>query len=528
MNDETRADLREAAVEINSTPGRVWPLPAAVSLVTLALLLITFRGTVVSLGRTWLDVSSYSHGFLVLAISAYLVWRDRARLVAAVPVVRFSGILLVLVLSVGWAVADVLDINIGRQLSVYLLLAAIVWTFLGPRVLRVLAFPLGYLSLAIPIWSELTTTLQQNTADAASWLLTALGVPIFHEGFYLTIPSGRFEVAEVCAGLRFFLAALSIATLYGYLNLRRNLLRVALVAIAAVAAIVFNWLRVDVIVWAGYVSEMQSSLVHSHIWFGWFMFVLGLGPVLVCGAWFERFDSPARQAPVAGSATPPAGAGSRVLSHALIWPLCIMALLAGPGLAARIGQPGTGTVLRQFPPLSLAAPWRELKGGLRDWSPSFAGPTLERGTRYAGPRGTVSLYLAYFQGEQGGSELISSENRVFNRKRWQPVGESVRTIRGDSGQSLAVNEVLLRSAARGERLVWYWYFVAGTHTRHRLAAKALEFRALLGGLRGGVLVAVSTPAGVNADQARETLAGFVRDTLPELERGLASPRAVPD
>jgi len=527
MNDEARADSPLAAAEVRGKTPVGWPLAATLSLVTLAILFFLYRGTVASLARTWLDVSSYSHGYLVLAISLFLVWRDRAKLASAVPGARFAGLPLVLGLSLGWAVADLLDINIGRQLSLYLLLAGILWTLLGPRVLRVLAFPLGYLLLAIPIWSQLTTALQQNTADAASWSLTTLGVPIFHEGFYLTIPSGRFEVAEVCAGLRFLLAALSVATLYAYLNLKRNLLRVTLVAIAAVSAIVFNWLRVDVIIGVGYLTEMQGSLVRSHIWFGWLMFLIGLVPVFICGAWLERFDSVARAIPAPESRMSAAIAGPSLLSHALIWAACVAALVAGPALAMRIGQPGAGPVLQRISPVVVAGSWHVAQQRSGEWRPRFINPMLERKARFVGAQGVVSLYLAYYQGEQDGSELINSRNRVFHPDRWELAGASVRAISGVAEQSLMVNETRLQSAARGERLVWYWYFVAGTRTPYPLVAKALAVKALLGGLRGGTLVAVSTRIGMNTEMARARLKGFARAALPGIEGVLDISRATP-
>ena len=78
--------------------------------------------------------------------------------------------------------------------------------------------PAGYQTLKIAVVSksakaEAVPELQRLTAHLAVAALQWTNIPVYLEGTLITIPSGAFEVAEACAGLRFLVVTLAIATL---------------------------------------------------------------------------------------------------------------------------------------------------------------------------------------------------------------------------------------------------------------------------------------------------------------------------
>src|SRR3546814_9514120 len=70
---------------------------------------------------------------------------------------------------------------------------------MGWAVVRQMVFPICFLFFAVPMGEEVVPFLQTTTAEIAVFLLRATGVPTFHSGLLIEIPSGSFVVADVCS-----------------------------------------------------------------------------------------------------------------------------------------------------------------------------------------------------------------------------------------------------------------------------------------------------------------------------------------
>ena len=83
--------------------GLAWPLVALL----LLLIAVLYQQTLFYLTGFWnqLETGAYAHGYLVLAISAYLILRDRKILAALTPCPDFRALPAVLILSLLWMVA---------------------------------------------------------------------------------------------------------------------------------------------------------------------------------------------------------------------------------------------------------------------------------------------------------------------------------------------------------------------------------------------------------------------------------------
>ena len=74
-------------------------------------------------------------------------------------------------------------------------------------------------------------------------LLRLAGVPVFHDGVLIETPSGLFEVAEACAGIRFLIANLVVVTLFAHLALRRAWKWLLFLTLGLIVPVVANGLR---------------------------------------------------------------------------------------------------------------------------------------------------------------------------------------------------------------------------------------------------------------------------------------------
>ena len=77
----------------NIKPG--WPFTATIITFVLLLMLVLYQQTVVYLGGKWNDISigEYAHGYLVLAISLYLVIYNRKKLGQLTPCPSYIALL---------------------------------------------------------------------------------------------------------------------------------------------------------------------------------------------------------------------------------------------------------------------------------------------------------------------------------------------------------------------------------------------------------------------------------------------------
>lgn len=466
----------------------------------------------------WIDSYDYGHGPVVVLASLYLLWLRREAFRAAAPRPDLRGLVATAILMAGWFAARALGIVVVEQLVLVPLLLAITLTVLGARVTAVAALPVLYLLFAVPVWSELGPALQEWTAGASAALARRLGVPIYLEGLYMTIPDGRFVVAETCSGLRYLLAALSLGGFYGLLNLHTAWARLAILAFCAALAIGFNYVRVVSIVLIGHHTQMQSPLVKDHIGFGWVLFLVVVIATLVAGRILERLEGEPRthREIFAGI---PAGrlrfGAAAVLSAMLVLAPSLAAerMLQGPLQAPRLALPAAfgGGAWAQVP---VAEPV--------EWRPSFQGADAEELVRYRGEDGGwVEVYVAWYSVQRQDAEVVNDRNLLFDSDQWAKHYQHAAESRRIAGGDLPVAESRIhRARGRQRRLLWRSYWVGGAFTVAPLEAKWLQLRGLLSGRPQAAAVVLSTAEERDGERARERLTAFAEAAMPALREAL--------
>src|SRR5262245_57846262 len=123
---------------------------AAIVLALLSLSLL-YAPILVRLSQDWAHDDNYSHGFLIPPLALYFAWERRKRLAAVVPAPNLFGLALV-----GLGLAMLLAGLLGAELflprvSLIAVLAGALLFTLGWEACRILALPLAFLVLMIPI-----------------------------------------------------------------------------------------------------------------------------------------------------------------------------------------------------------------------------------------------------------------------------------------------------------------------------------------------------------------------------------------
>jgi len=258
-----------------------------------ALLLALYLRIGIKLVDDWIKFPDYSHGLLIPFFAAFLIWDQRAVLLAMPPKPTWAGVPLVViglfVLLVGVFGADLFL----SRISFILLSAGLIWTLLGRQMMAQNRFLLFVLTLSIPLptvlFNHITFPLQLLASEVASGLLPLAGVPVLREGNVINLPAMPLEVAEACSGIRSLMSLFTVAIIFGYFlvrgTLRRTLLAFASVPIAVaanVARIVGTGLCVQY--W-----DPDKALGFFHEFSGWLMFLVSLSFLYAIHVLMRRF-----------------------------------------------------------------------------------------------------------------------------------------------------------------------------------------------------------------------------------------------
>jgi exosortase len=189
--------------------------------IVLGIAVLVYLPVLKDLVLDWYEDSNYSHGFLIIPVSFWFIWRQRQEL-ARVPVytskLGLAGIVVsLLIYVVGTAGAEYFSV----RFSFVLLLASGALYFFGMQMFKRIWFAFFFLLFMVPIpyviYYALTFPMQLFASKIASVALGFIGLPLVRLGNVLYLPGGQaLEVAEACSGLRSIMSLLALGALMAY------------------------------------------------------------------------------------------------------------------------------------------------------------------------------------------------------------------------------------------------------------------------------------------------------------------------
>jgi exosortase len=148
----------------------------------------------------------------------------------------------------------------------------------GWQRLRVMAFPLAFLLLMIPlpglIFNQIAFPLQLLASRVGEASLTAVDIPVLREGNVLVLANTSLEVAEACSGIRSLVSLLTLGIVLGYFTDSRIWMRVAIALSTIPIAIVANGGRVAGTGIAAHHFGPEAAQGFLHEFSGWMVFVV--------------------------------------------------------------------------------------------------------------------------------------------------------------------------------------------------------------------------------------------------------------
>ncbi len=243
-----------------------------------------YSGVLPGLVRQWANDDDYSHGFFVVPLAAFFIWERRDALAAASRRPSHVG-LAVLAASLLCLIAGQFGSELFlTRVSLVGVLAGLVLFLLGWTHLRILAFPIAFLLLMIPlpeiVFNRIAFPLQMLASRVGETVIAASGVPVLREGNMLMLPGRALEVAEACSGIRSLITLVMLAIVLGYFTERRVWARLLIAAAAIPIAVVANATRVAGTGLASYWISPAAAEGFFHTFSGWIMFVVAFAGLI--------------------------------------------------------------------------------------------------------------------------------------------------------------------------------------------------------------------------------------------------------
>lgn len=494
--------VAEPAIDAGPAAVIRWRGPLLTLVVGWAVTLIAFRPTVASIVKIWSISSTYSYGFVIVPICAVLVWRRKGELKNLCPTTSVLGLALFFLSALLWVAGNVGDVQLIQHIALVAMLDSLVWACLGNATVKTLRFPLFFLFLAVPVGDSLVPILQQWTAAFTVTALRLSGIPAFQDGLVLSTPSGNWQVAEACSGIRYLIASVVMGVLLAGVAYRSWKRRVLFLLLSVFLPIAANAIRAYGIVVLAYLSGNLIATGVDHVLYGFVFFSLLTAALMTIAVrWYE----PAPSAAAPSKQLPASPTGSLSMAANL---LAIVAIVFSATAL-------TGFLWSRTPVIPAAASFSAPLGWLpateldHEWAPEPASIRTRSIQTFVSGSDRVSTCVGWYFGGPRGTELISAFNLVGNSGVWTLLssGKHQATV---EGRSVVVAEHTI-ARGREHRLVWLWYSIDGQSTSNPYWVRVIEARnRLFGRPQNTAFYAASAPYESDPAEASSVLADFLK------------------
>jgi len=505
----------------------------AIALALLAPFALYF-GTARSIVAIWDSSETFAHGYIILPISLWLIWRSRANFAALPPTPYWPALALVALAGFGWLLGRLGEVQVVQQYMFVAMLPLTALAVFGRRLTGSLAFPLLFVLAAVPFGEIFIAPLISFTADFTVMAVQATGIPVLRNGTHFEIPSGSWSVVEACSGVRYLISSVTIGLLYAYLTYRSTSRRALFIVVSVIVPIIANGLRAYMIVMIGHFSGMTLAVGVDHIIYGWLFFGLVMFIMFWIGNYWREDEAPAPTAAALAahhsgpdaSASTGTSTGTGAASFAAIAAALIALAALWPAFAAYNTRATYNPKPVQFGPV--AASWPAAPA-FSTWKPEYMAADASFNGVYRAATGSpgapaqpVALTVLYYRNQASGKALISSVNVVAaHQQDWRQTGSALRS-EPLAGTTFWLRETRLQGPT-GKMLVWHWNWIDNRFTANDYVGKLWQAQAkLMFRSDDGAAVMVTAPYEEDPEAARTAMRAFLYANLDAVEAALVS------
>jgi exosortase D (VPLPA-CTERM-specific) len=500
-----------------------------------AALLLVFQGTFTYLYGFW-QRTEYSHGILIPFISAYLLWRQRARFAQLTWHTSWGGVALALLGLAIYFLGRLASITTLDAYALVIVIAGCVYGIMGWEAFKVALVPIALLFLMNPVprffYNNLSLNLQLLSSQLGVALMRLFGVSVYLEGNVIDLGSYKLQVAEACSGLSYLFPLMTLGVIIAYLFKGKAWMRWCLFLSTIPITVLMNSFRVGVIgilVDRFGIAQAEGFL---HAFEGWVIFIVCL-LALLAQAWvlLRLSGDPRSLRQVLTPELPPVSTTApavrpRELGKPAVAVLLILLVAVVPAraLSQRPEMRPSRASFAGFP--LQVGEWRGQRMTLEaiyldtlrlddyvlaDYVDQSAGDSAQS---VATP---VNLYVAYYASQRSGQSAHSPRS-CLPGGGWSIVDFGQHELPGVGAErtALRVNRAIVQHGTQ-RQLVYYWFQERGRSITSEYLVKWYLFEdALLRNRTDGALVRLITPLrqDESAERADARLAQFASSVVP--------------
>jgi exosortase len=242
--------------------------------------------------RDWAHNENYSHGFLVVPLAVFFAWQRRRDLAAADLRPHWTG-LLTICGALGLVIVGRLgaELFLARVSLIVLLAGGILWLH-GRQHLRIMALPILFLLLMVPlpaiVFNQIAFPLQLLASRVGAAGIQACAVPVLREGNVIVLADTSLEVAEACSGIRSLISLLTLGIVFGYFTDPRPWMRTVIAISTIPIAILANGARVTGTGVLAHYFGAEAAHGFFHTFSGWLVFTVAFVLLVVIARVLSR------------------------------------------------------------------------------------------------------------------------------------------------------------------------------------------------------------------------------------------------
>jgi exosortase len=248
-----------------------------------AVLVYVYGNSLWGVASEW-EQPEYSHGYLIPAFAAVLLWMRREPFEAVVPTShRWWGVGLILF---GTLVRVYAEQNVRFTVGYVSLIPCLMGIFVlvgGLRVLRWAAAPIAFLVFMFPLpgflKDNILRPLQTLATRCSVYAMQTLGIDVFRDGNVIHLEQMDMNVVDACSGLRMLTIFLALSVAIAMIVTTRPWWERLIIVVSAVpVALLVNVIRITITGMLYNLNVNEEIAKHFfHDFAGWIMMPMALG-----------------------------------------------------------------------------------------------------------------------------------------------------------------------------------------------------------------------------------------------------------
>jgi len=430
---------------------------------TAAAFFFCYYGSLESLFHIWNTDDDYSYAYLIPAVTGYILWERRKKILSARLRPNWWGaipFLMFLLLSIYGILGS--SPSAVRPAIPLMILSIVLFCF-GGEMMRLVAFPVCFLFFMIPLptilQSKITVPLKSISTKIGVAVLRMMNITVFAEGNVIDLGITQLQVVDACSGLRYVLPLLALGIVFAYFFEKTRWKQILLALSTIPISILTNGFRIGT---TGLLTKLYGVKVAEgffHGFSGWIVFMFAFGLLFILHFFLKKSGKTASTGNPPISPPEKSAKSSRPFSPLPAFIVVLSLLFAG------LAGYSTATI----PPLFLRNGMSNFPLTFGDWNGMVqrmdesmilaSGAEEAFSGDYRNSKGkTIDLYIGY-----RGSPFLENENFFHSPNiclpstGWKILAAGTHEIRDIPFFNTAKVHTLLVEKTGVKQLVYYWF-----------------------------------------------------------------------